>query len=116
MYYSMASQEHLCQSSSKGHLRCLKSPPPLARTLYLSTQVFSDIIVNNDFCHSLWTVAPTNFISVCVYVCVCLCVCPAFTAYILVTMGRILIKLAENVGTSVRLIVLKFHKNRHSYF
>ena len=53
--------------------------------------------------HSLWTVAPTNFI--------CVSVCLAFTAYILLTMGRILIKLCENVGTLVRLIVSKFHKN-----
>ena len=35
-------------------------------------------------------------------------VCPAFTAYISVTMGWILIKLGENVGTLVQLIVLKF--------
>ena len=41
-------------------------------------------------------------------VCVCLSVCPAFTAYISLTMGRILIKLGENVGTLIRLIVLKF--------
>ena len=45
-----------------------------------------------------------NFICLCVY----LCVCPAFTAYISLTMSRILIKLGENVGTLVRLIVLKF--------
>ena len=30
-------------------------------------------------------------------------------------MGRILIKLGENVGTSVRLIILKFHKNRFRF-
>ena len=42
--------------------------------------------------HSLWIAAPTNFI--------CVCVCPAFMAYISLTiMGRILIKLGENVGT-----------------
>ena len=46
--------------------------------------------------------APTNFISVCV------CVCPAIKAYILVTMGRILINLDENVGTYVQWIVLEF--------
>ena len=53
----------------------------------------------------LWLL-PT--LSVCVSV--CLCFCPAFTAYISVTMGWILIKLGENVGTyiQVRLIVLKF--------
>ena len=48
--------------------------------------------------------APPNFI--CLSLCVC--VCPAFTAYILVTMGWILIKLGKNVGTSVQLIVLEF--------
>ena len=47
-------------------------------------------------------------LSVCVCLCVCLCVCPAFTADISVTMGWILIKLGGNVGTQVRLIVLKF--------
>ena len=31
-------------------------------------------------------------------------------AYISFTMGRILIKLGENVGTSVRLIIFKFNK------
>ena len=35
--------------------------------------------------------------SVSVSVSVCLCVCPAFTAYISITMGRILIKLGRNV-------------------
>ena len=39
---------------------------------------------------------------------VCVSVCPAFMAYIFVTVGRILIKLGENVGTQVRWIVLKF--------
>ena len=56
--------------------------------------------------HSLRTVAPTNFI--CVSVCVS--VCPAFLVYILLTMGWNLIKLGENVGTSVRLNVLNFIK------
>ena len=39
-----------------------------------------------------------------------MCVCPAFTAYIsvTVTMDWILIRLGENFGTSVQLIVLKF--------
>ena len=74
------------------------------------------------YLHNLWTVAPTNFISLCVsvcvyiYMCVCVCVCVSvchtFTAYISLTMGRILIKIGENVGTLLRLIVLKFHKNR----
>ena len=41
------------------------------------------------------TVAPTNFISVCV----CVCVCPAFTVISRLYMGRILIKLGENVET-----------------
>ena len=53
-------------------------------------------------------------LSVCVCVCVCLSVRNAFTAYISFTMGRVLIKLDENVGTSVRLIVSQFHKNRFS--
>ena len=47
---------------------------------------------------------------VCVCVCVCLSVCPAFTANISLTMGQILIKHCENVGTTVQLIVLKFKK------
>ena len=51
--------------------------------------------------------------------CVCLSVCvsvgPAFTAYISLTMGWISIKLGENVGTLVRLIVLEFHKNPISF-
>ena len=42
------------------------------------------------------------------YICVCVCVCPVFTAYISVTMGRILINLGENVGTQVRWILVKF--------
>ena len=42
------------------------------------------------------------------YLSVCLSVCPAFTAYISVTMGWILIKLGEYPGTLVRLNVLKF--------
>ena len=43
-------------------------------------------------------------------VCVCLSVFPAFTVYILPDMGRILIKLGENVGTSVQLFVDNFMK------
>ena len=51
----------------------------------------------------------------------CVSVCPAFTAYILLTMGRILIKLGENVGTLVQLIVLKLFQSissqlRHTFF
>ena len=56
---------------------------------------------------------------------VCVFVCPAFTAYVSLTMGRILIKLGENVGTAVQLIVLKFehsaakenttHKGKHFF-
>ena len=55
--------------------------------------------------------ATAIFLSVCETVClpvclfVCVSVCPAFTAYISLTMGRILIKLGENVETLVRLIV-----------
>ena len=55
-------------------------------------------------------------VCMCVYVCVCMCVCVCgwvrlsvyspLKAYILLTMGRILIKLGENVGTLVLLIVL----------
>ena len=45
----------------------------------------------------------TAILSVCV--CVCLSVCSAFTAYISLTMGRILIKFGENAGPPVRLIV-----------
>ena len=45
---------------------------------------------------------------------VCMSVCPAFTVYISLTMGRILINLGENVRTLVWLIVLKFHKNQFS--
>ena len=36
-----------------------------------------------------------------------LSICPPFTAYILVTMGLILMQLCENVGNLVRLIVVK---------
>ena len=48
-----------------------------------------------------------------IYICVCVmvCVCPTFPVYISLTMGQILIKLSENIVTSVRLIVLKFHIN-----
>ena len=46
------------------------------------------------------------------YLSVCLCICvsvySAFTAYISLIMDQVLIKLGENVITSVRLIVLKF--------
>ena len=52
--------------------------------------------------------APKNFICVCV----CLSVCLAFTVFISLTTGRNLIKLCENAGTLIRLIVLKFYKNR----
>ena len=38
-----------------------------------------------------------------------LSICPTVKAYISVTMGRILIKLGENVGTLVLFIVLKFN-------
>ena len=62
---------------------------------------------------TVWeTVAPPNFICLCVCLSVCLSVCvsvcPAFTGYISVTMGWILIKLGGNVETLVQLIVFKF--------
>ena len=53
--------------------------------------------------HSLWTLAPTNLISLSLSV-------PLLRLIISLTMGWILIKHGENVGTSVRLIVLKFNK------
>ena len=51
---------------------------------------------------------PTNFI--------CVSVCPAFTTYISLTMGQILIKLGENVLTLVQLIVSNFHRNQISFY
>ena len=48
--------------------------------------------------------APPNFI--------CMFVCPAFTVSVLITMGQIFMKLRENVGTQIRLFVIKFHNNR----
>ena len=54
------------------------------------------------------------YLCVCLSVCVCVCECPAFTTYSSLTMGRILIKHGENVGTLVRLVVSKFHKNQFS--
>ena len=67
------------------------------------------------YCHILWTVAHAKFICVSVCLSFCLSIGPAFTAYISLTLGRILIKLGENVGNLVRLIVLKFHKNQLSF-
>ena len=71
---------------------------------------------NNLSSQSVDCEAPTNFICVCVCVClsVCLSVCPAITACVSLTVGRILIKFGENVGTLVRLIMYEFHKNRFS--
>ena len=64
-----------------------------------------------SFIVTFWvTVAPPNFI----YLSLCLFVCPPFTACIWITMGLILIKLGGGVGIEVRLIVLRFHKNRLS--
>ena len=54
-------------------------------------------------------------VCVCVCVSVCLSVCPAFTAYVLLTMGRILIKFYETVETLVQLIVFLYHKHWNSY-
>ena len=56
--------------------------------------------------------APSNFICLSVCLSVCLSACLAFTAYISVTMGWILIKLGVNVGTLVQLIVLKFEHRK----
>ena len=80
--------------------------------------MYAGYTVTQLYRHSLWTVAFTNFICVCVCVCVCVClsVCLSrFYGLYLAIMGRILIKLGENVGTLVQLIVLKFHKNRFSF-
>ena len=46
-------------------------------------------------------------LSVLVNVSVCLSVCPAFTVYISVTVGRILMKLGGNVGTEVSIDCIK---------
>ena len=59
--------------------------------------------------HSLWTVAPKNFI------CVCVCVSvPLLWLTSRLLLGRISIKLGENIRTLVQLIILKFHKNQFS--
>ena len=55
------------------------------------------------------------YLCVCVSVSVCLSVCPAFKAYISLNIGRILIKLGENVGALIWLIVFKFHKDLISF-
>ena len=60
---------------------------------------------------TIWeTVAPPNFLCLSV----CLAVCPAFTAYISLSMGQILMKLGGSVETLIRFILSKFHKNRFS--
>ena len=64
--------------------------------------------------YGLW-LQQTVYVCVCVCVCVCLSVCPAFTAYTSLPIGWILVKLRENVETLIRLIVIKFHKNRVSF-
>ena len=68
---------------------------------------------------------PAERSCLCLCVCVYQSVCLAFMVYILLSMGRILIKLGENVATLVRLIVLKFehsaakedttHKGKHFF-
>ena len=68
------------------------------------------IIENRTYCHCLWTVAPTNFNCMCVCVCVSVCLSRFYGLYL----TWILIRFGENVGTLVRLNVLKFHKNRFS--
>ena len=73
---------------------------------YISTEYYLCIFSDNTFIVTVSRLqTPTNFI--CVSVCVS--VCPTFTAYVSLTLGRILIRLGENVGTLVRLIVSKFH-------
>ena len=58
----------------------------------------NNLIAENDFRHSLGDCGSSQlYLSVCLSVCVS--VCPAFTAYISVTMGWILIKFGVNVGT-----------------
>ena len=54
-------------------------------------------------------------LSMCLSVYVCVCV-SRVTAYISLTISRILIKLDGNVGTAVQMIVLKFHKNRIYFY
>ena len=63
------------------------------------------------YCHSV-DCRLLQTLSLCLSVCVCVCL--AFMSYILLTMGRILFKLGEYVGTVVYLIVLKFHKKQFS--
>ena len=59
----------------------------------------------------------TLSVYVCVCVCVCVSVCVSVPLLRLISRyyGSVLIKLGENVGTLVQLIVLKFHKNRFSF-
>ena len=46
----------------------------------------------------------------------CLSECVQLLLLILVTMGQVFMKLGENVGTYVRLIVLKFHYKLHCWY
>ena len=48
------------------------------------------------------------------YVCVCVCVSVCLSRFYGLYLTWILIRFGENVGTLVRLNVLKFHKNRFS--
>ena len=74
---------------------------------------FLSLPINGFSSHSgkLWLLQ-TLFACVCESVCICLSVCPAFTAFISVTVGQILMKLGRNVGTEVRLIFLKCLENQ----
>ena len=95
------------------------------RTILISTMVligylvvpgmYSDQLSSQSVdCRLLQTLSVCVSVCLCVRLSVCLSVCvsvcPAFTAYISLTVGRILIKLGENVGTLVRLIVPYFIK------
>ena len=56
--------------------------------------------------------SPKHYLSICVCVCLCVCQCVPMqsSAFILVPMRRVLIKLI--VGSQVQWMVTKFHKNR----
>ena len=78
----------------------------LMNTLYTQTKTF---IVTVFTVTSVPIICPSSTLSL-LALSLALLVCPAVKAYISVTIGWILIKLGESVGTKVQLVVLKLYK------
>ena len=73
----------------------------IMNTMKLHRKIYNNLLSSQSVDCGSYKLYLCEYLCVCVCRCVCVCVCATFTAYISITVGRILIKLGEYVWNLV---------------